>query len=122
MEPLATEPLVVLASASPIVGALLGENRIILVSGHSHKPRLPIREPSGLGRLALILLRRSDSDTRVERAVRVAVESRPSQQRADGGMLRQDGSFSEKQERTLRSCSSSNAGVWRTSGRVSELL
>src|SRR4029450_2130550 len=28
MEPLATEPLVVLASASPIVGALLGENRI----------------------------------------------------------------------------------------------
>ena len=29
MEPLATEPLVVLTSASPIVGELLGENRIV---------------------------------------------------------------------------------------------
>src|SRR4051812_8443349 len=44
MEPLATEPLVVLASASPIVGELLGENRIILVSGHSQKPRPPIEQ------------------------------------------------------------------------------
>jgi len=30
MEPLATEPLVVLTSASPIVGELLGENRIVV--------------------------------------------------------------------------------------------
>src|SRR4051812_1857273 len=30
MEPLATEPLVVLASASPIVGELLGEKRIVV--------------------------------------------------------------------------------------------
>src|SRR6185295_6580101 len=29
MEPLATEPLVVLTSASPVVGELLGENRIV---------------------------------------------------------------------------------------------
>ena len=30
MEPLATEPPVVLTSASPIVGELLGENRIVV--------------------------------------------------------------------------------------------
>jgi hypothetical protein len=30
MEPLATEPLVVLASASPIVRELLGEKRIVV--------------------------------------------------------------------------------------------
>ena len=35
VEPLATEPLVVLTSASPIVGALLGENRIVVFHGAS---------------------------------------------------------------------------------------
>src|SRR3954470_17703711 len=52
MEPLATEPLVVLASASPIVGELLGENRMIFVSGHSQKPRLPHPRSVRLRRLA----------------------------------------------------------------------
>jgi hypothetical protein len=52
MEPLATEPLVVLASASPIVGELLGENRMIVVSGHSQKPRLPHPRSVRLRRLA----------------------------------------------------------------------
>src|SRR3954451_2960961 len=42
MEPLATEPLVVLASASPIVGELLGENRISVrhsATGYASGPR-----------------------------------------------------------------------------------
>src|SRR4051812_24679115 len=42
MEPLATEPLVVLASASPIVGELLGEKRIVVchsATGHASRPR-----------------------------------------------------------------------------------
>ena len=42
MEPLATEPLVVLASASPIVGELLGENRISVrhsATGYASEPR-----------------------------------------------------------------------------------
>src|SRR3954447_14173068 len=42
MEPLATEPLVVLASASPIVGELLGEKRIVVchsATGHASGPR-----------------------------------------------------------------------------------
>src|SRR3954465_5168456 len=42
MEPLATKPLVVLASASPIVGELLGENRISVrhsVTGYASGPR-----------------------------------------------------------------------------------
>src|SRR5436190_19891887 len=42
MEPLATEPLVVLTSASPIVGELLGENRILVchsATGYASGPR-----------------------------------------------------------------------------------
>src|SRR3982751_6434473 len=42
MEPLATEPLVVLASASPIVGELLGEHRISVrhsATGYASGPR-----------------------------------------------------------------------------------
>ena len=42
MEPLATEPLVVLASASPIVGELLGEKRIVVchrATGSASGPR-----------------------------------------------------------------------------------
>src|SRR3954449_1796397 len=42
MEPLATEPLVVLASASPIVGELLGEKRIVIchsATGYASGPR-----------------------------------------------------------------------------------
>src|SRR5919198_1818285 len=61
MEPLATEPLVGLASASPIVGELLGENRMIFVSGHSQEPSLPHPRRVRLRRLALIRLPRSAS-------------------------------------------------------------
>src|SRR3954454_10346179 len=42
MEPLATEPLVVLASPSPIVGELLGEKRIVVchsATGYASGPR-----------------------------------------------------------------------------------
>src|SRR4051794_34033273 len=42
MEPLATEPLVVLTSASPIVGELLGEKRIVVchsATGYASGPR-----------------------------------------------------------------------------------
>src|SRR3954463_526706 len=42
MEPLATEPLVVLTSASPIVGELLGENRFSVrhsATGYASGPR-----------------------------------------------------------------------------------
>src|SRR3954449_12647463 len=42
MQPLATEPLVVLTSASPIVGELLGENRISVrhsATGYGSGPR-----------------------------------------------------------------------------------
>src|SRR3954453_20133435 len=63
MEPLATEPLVVLASASPIVGELLGENRMIFVSGHSQEPSLPHPRRVRLRRLALIRLPRRGSAT-----------------------------------------------------------
>ena len=49
MEPLATEPLVVLASASPIVGELLGEKRIVVchsATGYASGPRR-CRHPHG---------------------------------------------------------------------------
>src|SRR4051794_24072399 len=59
MGPLATEPFVVLASASPIVGELLGEKRIVVghsATGyasdlgecrHQHGPRSPPAKPDG---------------------------------------------------------------------------
>src|SRR3954452_16606924 len=43
MEPLATEPLVVLASASPIVGELLGEKRIVVCHSASRYASGPRR-------------------------------------------------------------------------------
>src|SRR3954467_6639479 len=53
MEPLATEPLVVLASASPIVGELLGENRISVrhsATGYASGPRRTAAPHTGIDR------------------------------------------------------------------------
>src|SRR5690349_4531383 len=63
MEPLATEPLVVLASASAIVGELLGENRMIFVCGHSQEPRLPHPRSVRLRRLAITISRGTVTST-----------------------------------------------------------
>src|SRR3954468_11950716 len=55
MEPLATEPLVVLASASPIVGALLGEKRIGVchsATGYASGPRRMSAPTRGIERHA----------------------------------------------------------------------
>src|ERR687887_1285602 len=82
MEPLATEPLVGLASASPIVGELLGENRMIFVSGHSQEPSLPHPRRVRLRRLALIRLPRSDSGATRETYTTAA--HRPSRPRGGG--------------------------------------
>src|SRR3954447_9119852 len=53
MKPLATEPLVVLASASPIVGELLGEKRIVVchsATGYASGPRRMSAHTRGIER------------------------------------------------------------------------